>query len=207
MGVLLYEMATGRHPFRLDQDGLVVRPAGRAVPPSTLNPSISPSTERTIVGALETGPDRRYRTVSEIALALQFQDASLRDATQALNRTVPYPTEEPSVEARAYRSSPGWAAVLIPTLFLGLVLVSAVYAATVVRPQFEIPSVAGLISGADPVRTRDDRVVQGQAAGLDKAISAVQTNTQKVNSTLGGVRAADCRDVNRRNGMRSLLDE
>ena len=69
MGVLLYEMLTGKMPFtgtnpmQVMNDRLLNYP----VPPTVLNPAISPQLQEVIYRALERDPKNRYAKASEFA--------------------------------------------------------------------------------------------------------------------------------------------
>jgi serine/threonine protein kinase len=69
LGVVLYEVATGKTPFDgVPADG---RPADRAmIPPSVLCPEIEPALERAILQCLEEDPNRRPESAKAIAALL-----------------------------------------------------------------------------------------------------------------------------------------
>jgi len=73
LGVVLYEMATGRHPFPGAADTrLIDRILGEEPPsPRSLNRRIPPRLEKVILKALEKDPERRYQTASEVQADLQ----------------------------------------------------------------------------------------------------------------------------------------
>ena len=79
LGVVLFEMATGRAPFRGDTaaavfDHLLNRPQP---PLLTLKPTLPRSLEVIIDKALEKDPDRRYRAAGEILRDLRAVDISI----------------------------------------------------------------------------------------------------------------------------------
>lgn len=76
LGVMLYEMLTGKtpfqgpNPFAIMNDRLMNNP----VPPRELNPEISPELQEVIYRAIEREPQNRYSTANEIAWDLEHLD-------------------------------------------------------------------------------------------------------------------------------------
>jgi serine/threonine protein kinase len=76
LGILLYEMLTGRvpfsgpNPFAVMNDRLINQP----VPPRTLDPTISPQLQEILYRALEREPKNRYPTIREFAHDLEHPD-------------------------------------------------------------------------------------------------------------------------------------
>jgi serine/threonine protein kinase len=88
LGVMLYEMLTGKtpfqgpNPFAIMNDRLMNNP----IPPREVNPEISPEVQEVIYRALEREPQNRYSTANEFAWDLEHLDqvgvadrAELRD--------------------------------------------------------------------------------------------------------------------------------
>ncbi len=76
LGVMLYEMLTGKVPFQgpnafaIMNDRLLNNP----VPPRELNPEISPQLQEIIYRALERDPKNRYASARELLWDLEHQD-------------------------------------------------------------------------------------------------------------------------------------
>ncbi len=88
VGVMLYEMLTGKVPFTGSNPFLIMndRLLNNPVPPRELDPSISPQLQEVIYRALERDPKNRYANAREFAWDLQHLDqvgvaerAELRD--------------------------------------------------------------------------------------------------------------------------------
>jgi serine/threonine protein kinase len=72
LGVLLYEMVTGRVPLEASTpwEMLMKHTSELPPPPTTLNPAVSPAVEQVILKTLSKNPDDRYQTAGEMAEAL-----------------------------------------------------------------------------------------------------------------------------------------
>jgi serine/threonine protein kinase/tetratricopeptide (TPR) repeat protein len=72
-GLVLYEMATGRYPFaEVERSQLIGRILCRPpLPPTSLNPRLSPELERIIGKCLEKEPENRYQSAKELAIDLR----------------------------------------------------------------------------------------------------------------------------------------
>ena len=76
LGVILYEMLTGKVPFSGDNAFLIMndRLLNNPVPPREIDPSITPELQEIIYRALEREPKKRYATAHDFARDLQHQD-------------------------------------------------------------------------------------------------------------------------------------
>jgi serine/threonine protein kinase len=76
LGVMLYEMLTGKtpfqgpNPFAIMNDRLMNNP----IPPREVNPEVSPEVQEVIYRALEREPQNRYSTANEFAWDLEHLD-------------------------------------------------------------------------------------------------------------------------------------
>lgn len=78
LGVILYEMATGKRPFQGDTPVAVFDELLNREPPSAriLNPALPASLVGVIDKALEKDPERRYRSADDLLAALRRVDGS-----------------------------------------------------------------------------------------------------------------------------------
>jgi serine/threonine protein kinase len=102
LGIVMYEMLTGRTPFDGDTPVAVAMQhlQDAPLPPSQLNPNIPPALEEIILRCLEKVPEMRYRDGSMLARALtQFIEEELGEspAKQATPGGVPTPNSNSGV--------------------------------------------------------------------------------------------------------------
>jgi eukaryotic-like serine/threonine-protein kinase len=73
LGVVLYEMVTGRPPFSGDSPVMVASKhvLEQPTPPSKVNPDVSPALEAVIMKALAKNPDNRYQDAEEMRADLE----------------------------------------------------------------------------------------------------------------------------------------
>ena len=118
-GAVLYEMATGRLPFRGDTSGVIFHAILEGTPTSAvrINPDLSPKLEDIINKCLEKERNLRYQHASDIRTDLQ----RLKRDTDSAHAT-------PSV-ATSGRTRPSWRDM--PRLIIGGVALAAVVALAV----------------------------------------------------------------------------
>ena len=73
LGIILYEMATGRVPYKAETPVAVVfmHVSGPLPLPRSLNPDLPEAVERVILKALARNPDDRYQTAGDLVAALK----------------------------------------------------------------------------------------------------------------------------------------
>jgi serine/threonine protein kinase len=73
VGVLLFQMLTGKVPFNNpnDFDTMVAQVSQQPPRPSSMNPGIPPELERVVLTAMAKKPEDRFQTASEFRLALE----------------------------------------------------------------------------------------------------------------------------------------
>jgi serine/threonine-protein kinase len=76
LGVMLYEMLTGKAPFEGPNPFAVMndRLLNNPIPPREIAPEISPQLQEVIYRALEREPKNRYSSAHDLALDLQHLD-------------------------------------------------------------------------------------------------------------------------------------
>jgi eukaryotic-like serine/threonine-protein kinase len=76
LGVMLYEMLTGKVPFTGENPFVIMndRLLNNPVPPREIDPSISPQLQEIIYRALERDPAKRYPNAHEMIWDLQHLD-------------------------------------------------------------------------------------------------------------------------------------
>jgi eukaryotic-like serine/threonine-protein kinase len=77
MGVILYEMLTGKLPFEGPSPFAVMngRLLNHPIPPREANPEVSPEMQEIIYRALERDPSKRYASASEFAADLKHPES------------------------------------------------------------------------------------------------------------------------------------
>ncbi len=98
LGVIYYELLTGRAPFRADSSIAVLRAITdeAPMPLRQLRPDIPPLCEQIVSHALEKNPDRRYQSATEV----------IRDASDLLSQlsTTSLDQEKPAKRANRFLS-------------------------------------------------------------------------------------------------------
>jgi serine/threonine-protein kinase len=159
-GIVLFEMLTGRTPFRGEHEAAVLYSIVNEAPESLLKlrPDLSPELERIIDRAIEKDPEERYQSaadfVSELKRVLKQSTKVLRSATHEISLPEPVKlspsSSQPDIAPLRQRRN--------PLYVVGVILVVCVAAAAVAYFSFygksgSIDSIAVLPFtnvGADP---------------------------------------------------------
>jgi serine/threonine-protein kinase len=121
LGVMLYEMLTGRPPFTGDNPFQVIndRLVNHPVPPREINPEIPPQLQEILYRALEREPAKRYSSAREFASDLAHpEEVTVRERAELRDWRV-----RRSPQARRLLSYAMLA--LVPVLVFGLLLIAA----------------------------------------------------------------------------------
>ena len=119
LGVVLYEMVTGRVPFRGDSTAATayMHILEEVVPPSGLNAEVPASLEAIVMRALAKDPDARYQRASEMAGDLRrFLNGQEVATLEVLALDKPVEQREPPVETTSPRRRTAVLLALIPLL-------------------------------------------------------------------------------------------
>lgn len=177
-GVLLYELLTGRPPFTGDSPVSVAyqHVSEQALPPSQIDPEISPQIDAVVMRSLAKSPDERYQSAAEFRADVDAAaiggpvtaavPALLPDATQRLD--VVDPTEVYAIDTarprgrKAQRGAGFFVALIIGILaIVGLAaLAAALVLGRTTAAKVTVPDLRGLtIVQAENVLDREGLVL------------------------------------------------
>jgi serine/threonine-protein kinase len=107
IGIVLYEMLTGRVPFEGDSAVTIAlkQVNERPTPPSVYNSAVTPELEAVVMRALEKEPARRFQDADEFISALQAAREGIATPAMVTAPTRVEPVPPPS-EAYAYPEEP-----------------------------------------------------------------------------------------------------
>jgi Tol biopolymer transport system component len=135
LGVVLYEMVTGRVPYEAETPlAVVLKHISAPLPlPRTVRPDLPEAVERVILKALAKAPDGRYQTAEEMVEALEqaVAGAPVEETLAAMMEPSPaaaaVPVAAPPV---AKRGLPGWVWGVAGVVIVLLLVAGAIFFAT-----------------------------------------------------------------------------
>ncbi len=198
LGVILYELVTGRPPYDADTPIAVVikHIYDPLKPPRELNPELPENVERVIVRALAKNPEDRFASVGEMVRALQvaIPDSGLFPQVKAGVRTMPLGAPEIRAQLRRNHSLALAAAagVVLLAIFGGVFallssdnpVAAVMTTATLWQPTATLALPTATIVPATP--TRDPTATAAAtAAPPTVTLAAAATLTATLTPTLG----------------------
>lgn len=86
LGVVLYELLTGRFPFEASSliELLTIIPTGKRIDPRTIRPNIPQKLADACLAAIAVNPDHRFTSASEFAAAIRAEES--QDSNRRLRR-------------------------------------------------------------------------------------------------------------------------
>lgn len=108
LGIMLYEMTTGRRPFEAETPmAVMLKHMTEPLPlPRQINPALSPAIERVILKALAKTPAERFQTVDDMVRALQAAIQESPVVTAATSPSIQPDVAQPAAEAQPATSPP-----------------------------------------------------------------------------------------------------
>lgn len=174
LGVILYEMLTGRVPFDADTPlAVLLKVMSEPVPPPRqVAPDIPENLQAAILKATAKDPAQRYATAQAFADAL-VQSVSTDPHVVA---SIPVDTPLKPVSHRRLSMSPGLlfgAIAVLAVLIIGMVIILATRPAT-----SEATPLAGETSTSQPVTTFETNGVPTQAPAATSGVADIQLGTR-----------------------------
>jgi serine/threonine protein kinase len=167
IGVMLYELLTGKVPFDAESPVTIAlkHVSEPPVPPLQLNPAVPPALDAVVLRALEKEPAHRFADADEFAAALlDARDRPTVVAKEVRLEAYPMPGE-PFVEEERERSR-WWLWLLLALLLIALAIGAYLLLAPEKKP---VPDVVGSRSAVASQKL--------QNAGFEVNIETVQSDT------------------------------
>jgi serine/threonine protein kinase/Flp pilus assembly protein TadD len=122
LGVILFEMTTGRLPFEADTPFAVGIKQKSDVPPNPkeFNPQLSEDLTRVILKCLEKGKEKRYQSAGEVRAELEKTEQGLPTAEKPISRRESVTSKEITVSFNVRKA-------MIPVLLILAVILAAVF--------------------------------------------------------------------------------
>ncbi|HMC63757.1 MAG TPA: tetratricopeptide repeat-containing serine/threonine-protein kinase [Gemmataceae bacterium] len=172
LGALLYEMVTGRPPFRAGTplDTILQVISDEPVPPSQLNPKLPVDLETICLKCLEKEPHKRYD--SALALAEDLgrylaHEPILARPTSAWRRVLKWARRRPALAA------------LVGVVFFAFLTVAAVIAVSYVRLREERDAATRAKEEAERQRQRAEMSFERARKAVDQMLTRVGSDTLK----------------------------
>ena len=173
LGIVLYEMLTGKVPFNGDNPVAIAYKHVREDPlaPSLINPDISPELEAVVMKALAKNPENRYQSAMEMRSDLErclegapvYATPVLPPEDFARGQTQAYAMQGPPPR----RSRTAWLWVLVIIIVLAAVAVG-VWAIVINTGGIKVPNVVGV--------KRTDAESQLKKLGLQMSVTKEEVN-------------------------------
>jgi beta-lactam-binding protein with PASTA domain/tRNA A-37 threonylcarbamoyl transferase component Bud32 len=181
LGIVLYEMLTGKVPFNGENPVAIAYKHVREDPlaPSLLNPDISPELEAVVMKALAKNPENRYQSAMEMRSDLErclegapvYATPVLPADDVARGQTQAYAMQGPPPR----RSRTAWLWVLVIAIVLAAVAVG-VWAIVINTGGIKVPNVVG--------KKRTDAEAQLKKLGLVMTVTKEEVNAEVPRDTI-----------------------
>jgi len=181
LGIVLYEMLTGKVPFNGENPVAIAYKHVREDPlaPSLLNPDISPELEAVVMKALAKNPENRYQSAMEMRSDLErclegapvYATPVLPADDVAHGQTQAYAMQGPPPR----RSRTAWLWVLVIAIVLAAVAVG-VWAIVINTGGIKVPNVIG--------KKRTDAEAQLKKVGLVMSVTKEEVNANVPKDTV-----------------------